>query len=173
MNQRKRYHALRAAGILLIFLFFCSSALGDIYKWVDAKGVVHFSDQPPALSDGTLEVESTPSAPPSTYQPPPKEKRISADVKPKKIERTQNKPKPSERPKVELYVTSWCKYCKLARKYLLANHIAFNEYDIEKDSQAAKRRRELDPRSGVPLAVINGHTIIGFSEKSYAWALEQ
>jgi glutaredoxin len=75
-------------------------------------------------------------------------------------------------PKVDLYVTSWCKYCKMARNYLRANKVAFNEYDIDKDGRAAKRRQELDPRPGVPLAVINGQIIVGFSESSYARALK-
>ncbi len=38
---------------LVAFCFFCSGPLsaGKIYKWVDERGIVHFSDQPPDLPD--------------------------------------------------------------------------------------------------------------------------
>lgn len=173
MKRDKLYHAIGWAGALLLILIFCTFSGADIYKWVDDKGVVHFSDRPPAQRDEKLEVEISPSAPPSTYQPPPEEEKIPAIMTPEEKKAAPTPPPPVAQPKVELYVTSWCKYCKLAKSYLIAHNIPFNEYDIEKDSQAAQRRKALDSRPGVPLAVINGRTIIGFSEKSYAWALKQ
>ncbi|MDA8142000.1 MAG: DUF4124 domain-containing protein [Desulfobacteraceae bacterium] len=158
---------------VLLLLIFGSVAWADIYKWTDEKGVIHFSDQPPAQNQGTQEVESQPSAPPSTYQPPPKKEPAETNASAKEAPPPTPKATPRANPTVELYVTSWCKYCKMARNYLKTRSIPFNEYDIEKDAQAAARRRQLDPRSGVPLAVINGRTIIGFSEQSYDWALKQ
>lgn len=157
--------------VLLPFLLMGLPAAADIYQWVDEKGVVHFSDQPPLSKEKVSAVEVSPSAPPSTWQPPPKKKKtVSAGEAKKEDVPTASKER-SKPSKVDLYVTSWCKYCKLARRYLAANNIPFNAYDIEKDSRAAKRKRKLDPRSGVPLAVINGKVIIGFSEASYSKAL--
>lgn len=174
MMPSKLTPGVTAIMVLLMVLLFYQPSKGDIYKWVDAQGVVHFSDQPPARDGGVKEVEISPSAPPTTYVLPLQEKKISAEVPEQKKESEPDKqPRPSLPSGVELYVTSWCKYCKLARKYLTENRIPFSEYDIEKDSRAAKRRKELDPRPGVPLAVINGRIIIGFSEQSYAWALSQ
>ncbi len=72
---------------------------------------------------------------------------------------------------MDLYVTSWCPSCRKARAYLKEQGIPFNEYDVEKDPDAARRRRSLDARSGVPLAVINGRTILGFSPELYRQAL--
>jgi hypothetical protein len=52
------------------------------------------------------------------------------------------------------------------------NNIAFNAYDIEQDFDAAARKEKLAPDyDGVPLAVINGITIRGFSESKYRKAL--
>jgi glutaredoxin len=73
---------------------------------------------------------------------------------------------------VDLYVTSWCPYCKKAILFLQDNHIPFSEYDIEQDYAAADRKQKLAPDyGGVPLAVINGDVIRGFSEYKYRRAL--
>jgi glutaredoxin len=79
----------------------------------------------------------------------------------------------SERSKVELYVTSWCPYCKQAKQYFRSRDIPFTAYDIEKDGRAARRKAELDTRGGVPFAVINGQKIYGFSPEAYEKALER
>lgn len=74
---------------------------------------------------------------------------------------------------VDIYVTSWCPYCKRAIAYLNAKGVKYNEYDIENDSNAAARKKALAPNyNGIPLAVIYGKTIMGFSEAKYAAALE-
>ena len=139
---------------------------------VDAHGVVHFSDKPPQSEKENLQVERQPDAPPNTYQPP---------ESPKPTRETDNSAKPRESkpavkvkapPKVELYVTSWCKYCKMAQAFLRKNKIPFAAYDVEKDAEAAKRRKTIDPRTGVPLAVIDGKVLLGFSEAAYRYALD-
>ena len=68
---------------------------------------------------------------------------------------------------VELYVTSWCGYCKQAKKFLDQRGITYQIYDVEKDAAAAKRKNEIAPHSGVPLAVIDGNIIRGWSKSLY------
>ena len=76
-------------------------------------------------------------------------------------------------PKVELYTTSWCPYCKKAANFFRSRGIPFKEYDIEKDKAAARRKKQLDKKgSGVPFAMINGKPIHGFSEAAYENALK-
>jgi glutaredoxin len=77
----------------------------------------------------------------------------------------------SERPQVELYVTSWCPYCKQATQFFRSRGIPFTAYDIERDKGAAQRKRQLDNRNGVPFALINGKAIHGFSAEAYERAL--
>ncbi len=72
---------------------------------------------------------------------------------------------------VEIYITSWCPYCAQAIKFLQHNRIPYVAYDIEKDSEAAKREERLSPRQGVPFAIINGKKIYGFSAQVYSQAL--
>jgi glutaredoxin len=159
-------------GIILLICLSASLTGADMYKWVDAKGVIHFADQPPPKVQSTTHIETLPSASPGPTPP------VSASPSPppvnEKYEPSHHSVPPKTKPKsndVILYVTSWCKYCKKAKAFLRSRKIAFTEYDIEKDHQAAQRRKELDPRSGVPLAVINGHVLLGFSEASYMKAL--
>ena len=76
-----------------------------------------------------------------------------------------------ESDQVELYVTSWCPYCRQAIDFFRSRGINYAVYDIERDDNAARRKKELDPRKGVPFAVINGIKIHGFSEKAYLKAL--
>lgn len=171
MNARCFFVWIAVAGIFLLGLLRAAPAWSDIYKWVDAKGVVHYSDQAPADKEGRLQIETSPSAPPSKYQPPPKAEQAPPAAPDTAGKEEPPKDQPAKTPHVELYVTSWCKYCKRAKAYLRSHNIRFTAYDIEKDSRAAERRKELDPRRGVPLAVINGKIILGFSEAAYAQAL--
>ncbi len=77
-----------------------------------------------------------------------------------------------ESDQVELYVTSWCPYCRQAIDFFRSRGINPVVYDIERDDNAARRKKELDPRKGVPFAVINGVKIHGFSENAYLKALK-
>ena len=74
---------------------------------------------------------------------------------------------------VEIYTTSWCPYCKQAKEYLKSRGIPYIEYDVEKSKEAMRRKRDLTPSGGVPVAVINGQVIDGFSEESYDAALRE
>ena len=167
--------AIRIASVFLLAYLVVSSAGADMYKWVDDKGVIHFSDQPPAPRQVPSQMEtiptvtSRPAPAPATSATPATEPLI--DEKPKTMERKAPPPKKQKPSEVVLYVTSWCKYCKKAKEFLRSRNIAFTVYDIEKDQQAARRRKELDSRSGVPLAIINGQILLGFSEASYTQAL--
>lgn len=74
--------------------------------------------------------------------------------------------------KVELYTTSWCGYCKMAKKFMKEKNIAYTEYDVENDREALMRFRQMNPQGGVPFAIIGNAMISGYSEKAYAKALE-
>lgn len=84
----------------------------------------------------------------------------------------KDKASPSKSHQVELYITSWCPYCKKAVNFFQSRGITFAAYDIEKDENAARRKKQLDSRNGVPLAVIDGQKIHGYSDESYMRALD-
>jgi glutaredoxin len=74
-------------------------------------------------------------------------------------------------PRVELFTTSWCGYCKKAKAYLRSRGVPFTEYDVEQDSVAARRFRILNPRGGVPVVLIGNRQINGFDTAAYEAAL--
>ncbi len=119
-----------------------------------------------------VEILSAPVADPSNTVPVGDPSKMPSD-KWKKIRDTTKKVVIDEKPTttVEIYITDWCPYSAQAIKFLQANHIQYVAYDIEKDSEAAERKKGLSGRKGVPFAIINGKKIYGFSEKTYSKAL--
>lgn len=149
-----------------------------MYKWVDEKGTIHFQDYKPSnlkpstkvelLTNRQLEFNNYIESPKgSTYKSPYSSSTIDEKKK------STKKPVYSRNQEVELYVTTWCGYCKKAKSFLNTRGIKFKEYDIEKDKNAAKRHRKLNRRGGVPVALINGKKIVGFSKASYERALKK
>lgn len=72
---------------------------------------------------------------------------------------------------VEIYVTDWCGYCKQAQSYMKSKGIPYVAYDIEKDSAANQRHKELGGH-GVPLIIIGSHRMSGFSPGSLEYYLD-
>lgn len=72
---------------------------------------------------------------------------------------------------VDIYTTAWCPSCKKAKRWLAERGIAYKEYDVERDHEAALRMNKLGGGGGVPFAVINGKTILGFDADGYQAAL--
>ena len=124
-------------------------AHAQIYKWIDAEGKAHFSSNKP---DSGVQLQNL----------------SSIEKKGEKIKSSSSDNPATDRAElVELFVTSWCPYCKKAKNYLNNKGIAFKEYDIEADKAAADRLETLSPGSGIPVAVIKGEVVQGFDKESY------
>lgn len=72
---------------------------------------------------------------------------------------------------VVLYSTSWCGYCKKTRDFFKENNIAYVEYDIEASAEGRAQYDQLHG-SGVPLVVIRGNVIAGYSPSALKKALK-
>lgn len=76
-------------------------------------------------------------------------------------------------PPVTVYTTTWCGYCKMAKKYLEDHKVSFDEKNVETDSTAMKEVMERmggDFR-GVPVITIGDKTILGFDRPAIDEAL--
>jgi glutaredoxin-like YruB-family protein len=73
-------------------------------------------------------------------------------------------------PVVELYVTNWCPYCTKTKAYFDGKGIAYTLFDIDKDPAANMRFKRYGGR-GVPLVMINGKAIAGYSVAEFEKAL--
>lgn len=75
-------------------------------------------------------------------------------------------------PQVEVYMTSWCPWCKKTLTFFRSRGIAVQVYDIERDSAAARRKKRIDSSRGVPTTVIDGRVIHGYAPKAFERALK-
>ena len=136
----------------MVCLCLSSSAYSKTYVWTDKNGKTHFTDSPPR--PGQAAQPQRPSQRSYKFQKPARQKKV-------------------ESPQVELYITSWCQYCKKAIQYFEYKNIRYKTYDIEKDPKAAKRMSKLAKSVGVPFAVINGRHISGYAPDLYTKALKK
>lgn len=137
---------------LLLIGGIVNSPSAEIYKWVDNNGKVHFTDSPPEqvkTQKVTLQINSFTSPNVSQFRFDP------ALISKRKVT-TQ----------VVMYSTSWCGYCKKARRYFLQQNIPFEEYDVEKSAKGKKDYKALGGR-GVPIIVAGDRTMNGFSEQAF------
>ena len=72
---------------------------------------------------------------------------------------------------VEVFMTSWCGYCKKMVRFLNEKGIPYTAYDIEKDTSAARTYRELGG-NGVPVVRIGSHVVHGYSPDAVMSYLE-
>lgn len=160
--------------LMLVIFFTGSQVAADMYKWVDQNGVTHYSDTPP-LSVQKVKTIKTPNYPKPRQEPAPVNPQIynRQHLKKPTLRKApyKTKPKRNYASNVEIFTTSWCKYCKRAIKFLRTNNIKFKQYDIEKDPAAAKLMFALGGTGGVPFAIINGKKVPGFSTSIYKQAL--
>lgn len=75
---------------------------------------------------------------------------------------------------ITMYSTSWCGYCSKARSFFDSRGIPFVEKDVETDRQGAAEFREIaGGRGGVPVIVVNGKVMRGFSQPAIEAAIVQ
>lgn len=74
---------------------------------------------------------------------------------------------------VRLYTTGWCPHCKRAKSWLAAQHIEYEEIDLERDPRARRAHRKLSPRGSIPTLDANGVVVVGFDEAQYRSAIER
>ena len=162
--------------VFLVLIFAGAAYSVEIYKWMDDKGVVHFSDTPPPDSSEAIEEDASSSDPSPQANTSSAPQSPNAAVDPDFFDILKQSPEASEAPEapnVEIYVTSWCVYCKKAEQFFRSRGIEFAEYDIEKDENAARRMMALTSKKAVPFVVINGHGIQGYSVEAYESALRK
>ena len=129
----------------LIILITTYASYGEIYRWVDQNGKVHFGDKKPKhLKSEQLQLKI------NTYTSVTYDEAV-IDYGEKKV---------------VMYSTDWCGYCKKARKYFTDNSIPFTEYDIEKNRSARIRYKKMGA-TGVPVITVGKKRMNGFSVKGF------
>ncbi len=154
--------------VLLILFISTGVASADFYKWEDEEGNLHITDYPPPTKSAKkIKVHET-NANADTTLPRSSPKAVA----PSPVPGPSYDTKPRTAHDVILYTTSWCPYCKMAKAYFESRGIPYTDYDIEKDSEAAARKKQMSS-SGVPFAIVNGEHISGYSPNAYDSALRK
>lgn len=125
----------------------CSVFAAEINKWKDVYGKIHFGDRPPSnveIERVTIKINS--------YTAPPIVDTLKADFGQSKT--------------LIIYVTSWCPYCKRARKYFRSKQIRFKEYDVETSAKGRRDYKRLKA-PGVPLILYGQEKMVGFDEAGF------
>ena len=69
-------------------------------------------------------------------------------------------------PKVILFSTSTCSWCRRAKKYFKENRVSFKEINVERDLNAAHdlQKKTGQTGTGVPVIKIGSRWIVGFDK---------
>jgi len=149
--------------------------------WQVRKGQVIFTDAKGTLSSGRLadfDLPASQAATAASQQPPaapakapaaPVERRppalVVTDADVRHVTATAAAAEPGQAPKVILYSTSWCGYCRKTRQLLAELNTPYEEKDIEKSpTAAAEYRMKGRGGHGVPLLDVGGVLIRGYNE---------
>ncbi|MGD0277917.1 MAG: glutaredoxin family protein [Smithella sp.] len=147
---------------LLLTIFFCQTAMADLYKWTDEKGEIQITDYPPPENKNAKDVQ--------IYKSPSEDLMNSQNEADQK---STEKDKSKKENEAVLYTKNDCKDCDKAREYLNSKNIPFTEYNMDTDKDAAIQRKKVDDGQDVPFAIINKNQVFGFSESIYDKALKQ
>ena len=160
----RNIHFYGILGALVLFLALPLRA--DMYSWIDADGVKHFSNEaPPNGQEAERRVEVQHSADQYRQQDEQRQARQDRMLEESRsdAESSQNKAEPVRPAKIVMYATPNCKYCAKARAFFAKHGIAYTEYDITSDMNARARFKELKG-TGVPLIFVGEKRIPGYRE---------
>jgi glutaredoxin 3 len=75
--------------------------------------------------------------------------------------------------KVKVYSTQTCPYCHMAKHYLEAQNVEFEDIDVSSDEKAASEMVDKTGQMGVPVIEIDGKFVVGFDEPKIADLLKK
>ena len=65
---------------------------------------------------------------------------------------------------VKVYSTLSCPYCKMAKKFLDDNHIAYQDCNVGEDKSARDEMIAKSGQMGVPVIDIDGEIMVGYDQ---------
>lgn len=129
--------------LFLSFAFSSASTLAQgVYKWVDADGTIHYSDQPIEEDAETLSIQVNSLETASEIQ---NQDTVSVSGG-----------------SVKIYTATWCTWCERAKTYMQSKGIAYREYDVENSVIGRQEYKRLKGK-GVPIILVGKQRMNGFS----------
>jgi glutaredoxin len=130
--------------LLLAVLVGSLPAGAGVYKWTDAQGRVHYSDDPP---------------------PEAKAQQIKVKINsiqgPAVVSTVRESSPARAKDKVRIYTAVWCGYCKRAKAHLAAKGVPYDEMDVETSERGRSEFAQLGGR-GIPVILVGSQRMDGF-----------
>lgn len=67
-------------------------------------------------------------------------------------------------PKVTIYTTPSCVYCKMTKTFFKENNVQYDEKDVSTDATARDEMVAKSNQMGVPVIDIDGQILVGFDK---------
>lgn len=67
-------------------------------------------------------------------------------------------------PKVIIYSTPSCVYCKMAKEFFKKNNVEYTEHNVAQDDRAREEMVKKSRQLGVPVIDIDGEIFVGFDQ---------
>lgn len=75
-------------------------------------------------------------------------------------------------PKVTIYTTPTCVYCKMTKAFFRENKVEYEEKDVSTDAMARDEMIAKSNQMGVPVINIDGQILVGFDKKGLSELLQ-
>lgn len=69
---------------------------------------------------------------------------------------------PTTQPRVVIFTTPTCSWCRRAKQYLQEKKVRFKEVDVSRDDTAARDLVRMTGQMGVPVILVGSRPIVGF-----------
>jgi glutaredoxin len=150
-GERQRRAGARLCAALLVLAAGAAAAQGQVYKWKDAAGVIHYSDTPPPAGQAkVLRPDNQPAAAPAL---------------PYELARAvRNHP-------VTLYTTTRCGACEQGRALLRARGIPFAEKTVT-TAEDQQQLHRIGGKDELPLLVVGSRQVTGFAADTWNEVLD-
>lgn len=74
-------------------------------------------------------------------------------------------------PKVTIYSTPTCVYCRMAKEFFHKNNVQYTEHNVAEDDAAREEMVQKSHQLGVPVIDIDGEVHVGFNRPELERAL--
>jgi glutaredoxin len=150
-GERQRRAGARLCAALLVLAAGAAAAQGQVYKWKDAAGVIHYSDTPPPAGQAkVLRPDNQPAVAPAL----PYELARAVRSHP-----------------VTLYTTTRCGACDQGRALLRARGIPFAEKTVT-TAEDQQQLHRIGGKDELPLLVVGSRQVTGFATDAWNEALD-
>ena len=145
-GERRRRAGVRACAALLVLVAGAAAAQGQMYKWKDAAGVIHYSDRPPPTGQAkALRPDNQPDVAPAL----PYELARAVRSHP-----------------VTLYTTTRCGACDQGRALLRTRGIPFAEKTVT-TAEDQQQLHRIGGKDELPLLVVGSRQVTGFAADTW------